>query len=287
MRLTVLLVGLIFLPAMAVGGDTPDDVAALVAQLGDPKFAKREAAQKALLRRGDAVLPELEKFAGSPDAEIAERIRKIRYELVGYLDEIRQHLVDVDDRPDHTPAAISADLRRLIEKNQPRSGDLLISLIADTKHELHRRALRSFLQTWPSATPTQLDRFLQLRIYLETVHRPKFPAKVGALVPFESKIRDGWGGWFQSFIDNEFARCPLDAEQEPFASSGPIPVAVQGLDEDGDLQGNIVQGHNLSKVGGGSSSVVGVRVGHTAVLRDRFLPAIERGIVLKRSGELD
>ena len=72
-------------------------------QLGGPKFATREAAQKELLKRGEEVVPELDRLAKSTDAETAERIRKVRYDLVGYKDDIRRLLRDVHEGKDSGP----------------------------------------------------------------------------------------------------------------------------------------------------------------------------------------
>src|SRR5262245_28323494 len=189
----LLVVGVFGGPALA---DSAPTVAELVAQLGDPKFATREQAQKALLARGEGIVPELDKLAKTADAETAERIGKVRYELVGYLDDIKRLLVAVDNRPDYVPDPIPDKLRDLITGHQPRAGEFLLQLATDPKHDLHLRATRAFLQTWQSATAAQLDQYIQSRVYLTTNHRSKFPAKVGAMIPMEAKIRGGWGGWF-------------------------------------------------------------------------------------------
>jgi len=193
-RLGCLIVAaLIVAPSFA---DSPSSVADLVAQLGDPKFATREKAQKALLARGEEIVPELDRLAKTADAESAERIRKIRYELVGYLDDIKRLLPTVDNRWDYVPDKISDELRGLITGHQPAAGEYLLRLATDPTHDLNLRATRAFLQTWQSATAAQLDRYIQSRVYLTTEHRSKFPAKVGAMIPMEAKIRGGWGQWF-------------------------------------------------------------------------------------------
>jgi hypothetical protein len=194
----MLVVGVISGPALA---DSPPTVAELVAQLGDPSFATREKAQKALLERGEGIVPELDKLVKTADPETAERIGKIRYDLVGYLDDIKRLLVAVDNRPDYVPDPISDKLRDLITGHQPRAGEFLLQLATDPKHDLHLRATRAFLQTWQSVTAAQLDRYIQSRVYLTTNHRSKFPAKVGAMIPMEAKIRGGWSAWFT--IDGE------------------------------------------------------------------------------------
>ena len=56
LAITVLLV-----PALHAAD--PPALADLVKQLGDTRFAVREKAQKELLERGEAIVPELEKLA--------------------------------------------------------------------------------------------------------------------------------------------------------------------------------------------------------------------------------
>lgn len=187
----------IFVVATLVGTACADstDVATLVKRLGDPKFAVREAAQRELLNRGERIVPELDRLAKSSDAETAERLRKIRYELVGYKDDIRRLLTEVHEGKDSASVPVSAELRGLIANHQPGGGDVLLSILADRKHALYRRALRAFVSTWDVATPDQVDRYLQQSVALVTNHRPKFPAKVGAMISFDAQIRDGWTGW--------------------------------------------------------------------------------------------
>ncbi|HJZ92044.1 MAG TPA: hypothetical protein VKE40_14310 [Gemmataceae bacterium] len=225
----LLVVGVFGGPALA---DSAPTVAELVAQLGDPKFATREQAQKALLARGEGIVPELDKLAKTADAETAERIGKVRYELVGYLDDIKRLLVAVDNRPYYVPEPISNKLRDLITGHQPRAGEFLLQLATDPKHDLHLRATRAFLQTWQSANAAQLDRYIQSSVTLTTNHRSKFPAKVGAMIPMEAKIRGGWEGWFPltgdtlalktrttRYLDGKPYDKPFDSKY-PFATVG-------------------------------------------------------------------
>jgi hypothetical protein len=181
--------------AVSAYADSPTDIATLVKQLGDPKFANRELAQKELLKRGEAIVPELDKLANTTDAETAERLRKIRYKLVGYKDDIRRLLAEVYDGDDRAQDPVSDELRGLIAEHQPGAGDFLLSILADPKHELRRRARRAFVTAWDSALPDQIETYIRQAVTLTATHRPKFPAKVGALVSFEAKLRDGWSGW--------------------------------------------------------------------------------------------
>jgi hypothetical protein len=173
----------------------PPSVAELVKQLGDPKFAVREAAQKELLTRGEGIVRELDRLATGADAETVERIGKVRYHLAGYKDDIRRWLAEVHEGKDSAPTPVSDDLRGLIATHQPGAGDLIVSILADPQHPLYRRAVRTFVATWDIATLDQIDKYVHQVVTLNTTHRPKFPATVGALIPFEAHPRDGWTGW--------------------------------------------------------------------------------------------
>jgi hypothetical protein len=178
----------------SVRADAPT-VADLVKQLGDPKFAVREAAQKELLKRGEGIVPVLDRLAKSADAESVDRIARVRYNLVGYKDDIRRLLALVDEGKDRAPVPISDELRGLIAEHQPGSGNLLLEFLADPKHKLHRKAVGTFMAIWDAATPDQIDAYIQKTVILKTTHRAKFPAKVGAMISFEAQPLDGWAGW--------------------------------------------------------------------------------------------
>src|SRR5262245_49192632 len=109
----------VLLAAMASMPPSSDELAKLVAQLGDSKFAIREAAQRALLKYGEAIVPELDKLTKSADAEAADRLRKIRYELIGYKDDILRLVGDIPFSKDSAPPPLSPELLGLIAKHQP------------------------------------------------------------------------------------------------------------------------------------------------------------------------
>jgi hypothetical protein len=76
----------LLLPALRelIGDAVPPDskteserIAALVAQLGDDNWSRREAASKALAEMGGIALRALRKAADSPDAEVAERALRL------------------------------------------------------------------------------------------------------------------------------------------------------------------------------------------------------------------
>jgi hypothetical protein len=173
----------------------PPSVADLVKQLGDPKFAVREAAQNELLKRGEGIVPELDRLAKGADAETADRVGKVHYALIGYKDDILRLVALVDEGKDRAPVPISDELRGLILEHQPGSGNLLLEFLADPKHKLHRKAVGTFMATWEAATPDQIDAYIQKTVTLKTTHRAKFPAKVGAMISFEAQPLDGWSGW--------------------------------------------------------------------------------------------
>lgn len=57
--------------------EKPQDIGALIKQLGDADFDKREAATDAIARLGPSVVPQLEGATGSDDAEVADRARRL------------------------------------------------------------------------------------------------------------------------------------------------------------------------------------------------------------------
>jgi hypothetical protein len=178
----------VILIGTSLRADTPS-VADLVKQLGDPKFAVREAAQKELLKRGEGVVPELDRLAKGADPEMAERIGKVRYALVGYKEEICRRILDIKSRRgvfDPIPGELNipAELRYLIADHQPGSGDLLLLLAtaADEKKQLWYESLHMFLQTWDLMTADQIERFIRQFVSLGASHRPKYPAGVPVMI---------------------------------------------------------------------------------------------------------
>jgi hypothetical protein len=187
----------VILVAASLRADASPSAAELVRQLGDPKFAVREAAQRELVKRGEGIVPELDTFAAGADPETADRIAKVRFVLVGYKDAIRRLLADLRDEHelDSVRVPVSDELRGLVGAHQPGSGDFLLSILADPKHKLHRQTLRAFVATWDVATPDQIDAYIHQAVTLVATHRPKFPARVGAMISCEAQLRDGWTGW--------------------------------------------------------------------------------------------
>jgi hypothetical protein len=194
-------VGLIaLLTAAVVRGDSSPTVGDLIKRLGDPKFAVREAAHKELLRRGEGIVPELDRLAKTTDAETAERLAKVRYALVGYKEEILQRILDIKKarglfNPIPGELDIPNDLRDLIAAHQPGSGDLLVTVATDPKHHLWYETLHMLVQTWDLMTADQLGRYVEKTVTVGTTHRPQFPAGVPATISFGAGPRDSWDGW--------------------------------------------------------------------------------------------
>jgi hypothetical protein len=169
----------------------PPSVADLVKQLGDPKFAVREAAQKELLQRGEAIAPELDRLGKGVDAETADRIAKVRYNLVGYKDDIRRCILDIKSKRglfDPIPGELNLpnELRYLIADHQPGSGDMLLAIATDQKQQLWYESLHMFLQAWDLMTADQIDRFIRQFVSLGVSPRPKYPAGVPAMISVEA-----------------------------------------------------------------------------------------------------
>lgn len=221
----------VLLAAASLRADPPT-VAELVKQLGDPRFAVRETAQKELLKRGEGIVPELDRLVKGVDAETADRIGRVRYRLIGYKDDIRRLLADVHEGKDSAPVPIADQLRGLIADHQPGSGDLLLDILSGPQNQRYRQALRTFVATWNVATPDQIDAYVRRIVTLATRHRPRFPAKVGAMISFEAQLQEGWTGWPQpeptGFTFKTRTTCYLDGKpydkpyeyRYPFATAG-------------------------------------------------------------------
>ena len=183
-------------------------VQALIRQLGDPSFAKREAAAKALLAEGDKIVPLLDKARASADLEMARRIDRIRYQLVGFVDDLTAFLggpafSDPEAGPKGRvilpflvePPNPLHDIVALVAAHQPRSGDFLLKIIADPKHQLHRPATQLFCETWSSGSPRQLHAYLETSFDLLAMHRTRYPQGIDAYIETRYWHRYGSDGW--------------------------------------------------------------------------------------------
>ncbi len=200
-------------------------VQSLVQQLGHDDFHRREAAQRALLEQGDKILPALDKLGPQTDPEIQVRLRRIRYRLRGFLDEIRRHLAALPKIDDSRPP-LPEDLKLLIRLNQPKSGDFLLSIVADTDDKLNRRATNALLHTWESMTTSQIQAYLQLAMTPHAKPRERYPQGVDAAIKMGYYVRYGWGGWppDKAFEMRTVTTHFLDGKAygKPFAYQGPL-----------------------------------------------------------------
>src|SRR5262245_33260595 len=154
-------------PAAQGAPDWQPRVQALIRQLGDASFAKREAATKELLAEGDKIVPLLDQARKTADLELARRIDRIRQQ-VGFADELMEFLrgptfadapksreariaMVLNPEPDPLPGIIA-----LVAKHQPRAGDFLLKIIADHDHPLRRPATRLFCVSCSSGSPEQV-----------------------------------------------------------------------------------------------------------------------------------
>lgn len=203
------------------GAEWEKRIASLVEKLGHDEYTRREAAQRALLEEGPRILPVLDKLGPPTDPEIQFRLRRIRYRLRGFLDDIRDSLAALPDVPPGSRPPIPDTLRQLILTYQPKSGDLLLSIIADVNEKLNRRAANVLVHTWNSMTPAQFERYFQHTMEPRAKPRKQYPQGVDALI----EMGYGWGGWphDKSFelqtVTNHF----LDGKPygKPFAYQGP------------------------------------------------------------------
>jgi len=205
-------------------------VEALIRQLDDASFTRREAAQQALLAEGEKIVPLLDRARPDANLELRRRIERIRYQLVGYADELTAHLqrlslVDPDSRPE-----LPADLTSAVAAYQPKTGDLLLKLIADPKHRLRRAAVWVFCHTWQSASAAQVDRYLQTVFTLKAYHRDRYPLHVPALIETRYYLVDGWLGFPKDLVWETVTTLYLDGQPhgKPYRYDYPGPAATTG-----------------------------------------------------------
>lgn len=169
----------------------------LVKQLGDPRFSKREVAQRDLLQRSPHIIAELDRLAEKTDPETQERVRKIQYELSGLrdLDELVEVLGKAENQiaPGRNP--IHVEMHKLLTKNPLRTGDHLLRLIADPKHKRHGLALWAFEQHNDCMTPFHIESYIQLRTEIRTISRSKYPANIPVAIRCEGKVREFSDAW--------------------------------------------------------------------------------------------
>lgn len=172
-------------------------VKGLIRQLGDASFAKREAATKALLVEGDAIVPLLDRARKDADLELSRRIDRIRGQLVGYLIDLTDFLNTLPQSNNETMPAISPAIIGLVDANQPKASQFLLRIIADPNDPLHRPATHLFCATWQTASASQLKDYFESSFQLQAFHRDRYPQGIDAYIESRYWQRHGWIGWPQ------------------------------------------------------------------------------------------
>ena len=216
------------------GAQPPNDweprVRALVRQLGDPSYAKREAATKALLAEGDKIVPLIDQARDRADLELARRIDRIRSQLIGYIIDLTDFLKTLPQTDKEPLPPIPKEIVALVAANQPRTGDFLLRIIADPSHALHRPATHLFCAAWHTGPPVHLRRYLQSSFRLQAFHRSRYPHGIDAYIETRYWQHHGWIGWPQDlkwqtrtahFIDGQ-------AHGKPFVYNYPGGGATTG-----------------------------------------------------------
>jgi hypothetical protein len=183
-------------------------IEALIRQLGDPSFAKRDAATRALMAEDEKIVPLLDRARKGADLELQRRIDRIRYWLVGYAEDLTALLsgpiFNETEAPPRLPLnvlllyehpSLLPDAVSFVAAHQPKSGDFLLKTINDPNHQLHRPATRLFCETWSSGSPQQLHTYLQTTFSPHAVHRRRYPQGVNAFI--ETRYWHPYGsiGW--------------------------------------------------------------------------------------------
>lgn len=208
------------------GAEWEKRVISLVEKLGHDQYYQREAAQRALLKEGPAILPVLDKLGPQADPEIQFRLRTLRYRLVGFLDDIRRCLAASPEIEHESRPSLPPELQGLISSHQPKSGDLLLSIIADPENKLNRRATNAFLHTWDSMTRAQIETYFRHAMKPWVRLRKQYPQHVDASIAMGYSVRYAWGGWpsEKDFQMQTATTHFLDGKPygKPFAYEGPM-----------------------------------------------------------------
>src|SRR5262249_36940503 len=157
-RMSWLLLGSVLAGGLAADEPQPawqPRIEALIRQLGDPSFAKRDAATKALLAEDEKIVPLLDKAKKGADLEVARRMEHIRTQLMGYAEDITTFLKSLPPSDRESLPEVPRELIGMVAARQPKSGDFLLAIIADPKDPLNRAATHLFCATWDSGTGAQ------------------------------------------------------------------------------------------------------------------------------------
>lgn len=213
-------------------------VAGLIAQLGDEDFARREAAQRALVAEGERLVPLIDALPPVDDAEVGLRLKRIRYELAGYKDDIDTLLGGMEP-VQYTGRPLPSPLLSLMERRPRRAAEYLLSIIEQPDHKLYDRATNAFVKTWSNHAAEQVERYVRANLRLEARLRSAYPqgipAKIGAQYMF---VPDGVGWPNSNQLKTDLKTRTvhyLDGKPygQPYESSG--SAATTGWIRTGDL----------------------------------------------------
>jgi len=212
-------------------------IEALIRQLGDPSFAKRDAATKALLAEDEKIVPLLDKAKKGADLEVARRLEHIRTQLMGYAEDITTFLKSLPSSDRESLPEVPRELIGMVAARQPKSGDFLLAIIADPKDPLNRAATHLFCATWDSGTGAQLERYFQSSFRLQAFHRPRYPQGVDAYIETRYWQHHGWVGWPRNLEWQTRTTHLVDGQPhgKPFVYNYPGAAATTGWINAGKL----------------------------------------------------
>jgi hypothetical protein len=242
MRVRFVGIASVFLIAGAAAAQPPSAleqrVQALIRDLGDASFAKREAAHKALLAEGYKIVPLLDRAKDAADLETVRRLERIRYQLVGYLDDITVYLNSHGPGSPDTRPEISPNIISLVAAHQPKAGEFLLKIIADAKDHRHRLATHVFCATWQSGPGSHLEKYFQSSFRLQAFHRQRYPHGVDAYIETRYWQQHGWTGWPDKLQWQTRTTHFLDGKQhgKPFIYTYPGAAATTGWINVGKLE---------------------------------------------------
>jgi hypothetical protein len=206
-------------------------IEALIRQLGDASFAKREAATKALLAEDEKIVPLLDKAKNEADLEVARRLEQIRKQLITtYLESLPSS--DRESLPE-----VPREMIGIVTARQPKSGDYLLAIIADPKDPLNRPATHLFCATWQSGTGAQLEKYFQSSFRLQAFHRSRYPHGVDAYIETRYWQHHGWLGWPRNLQWRTHTTHLVDGQPhgKPFDYTYPGAAATTGWINAGKL----------------------------------------------------
>ncbi len=212
-------------------------VQGLIKQLGDPSFAKRDAATKALMAEGDKIIPYIDRARVGADLELSRRIDRIRHRLVGYIRDLTDFLQSLPANDKQQLPAIPPDMVSLVGANQPKSGNYLLGIIAERDHPQHRRATHLFCAAWQTGPTEHVARFLQSSFRLQAFHRAQYPHGIDAYIETRYWQQHGWIGWPRGLEWQTTTTHHIDGQPhgKPFVHKYPGGAATTGWINAGKL----------------------------------------------------